>query len=43
VHCADGNRAGGAVAVLRKNGFAKVVNLAGGFNAWQQAGLPVEK
>ena len=43
VHCADGNRAGGAVATLRKAGFAKVVNLTGGFGAWQQAGLPVEK
>jgi rhodanese-related sulfurtransferase len=43
VHCADGNRAGGAAAVLRKSGFGKVVNLSGGFGAWQQAGLPVEK
>ena len=43
VHCADGNRAGGAVALLRRNGFANVVNLSGGYAAWQQAGLPVEK
>ena len=43
LHCGDGNRAGGAVAVLRKKGFDSVHNLAGGYTAWQQAGLPVEK
>jgi rhodanese-related sulfurtransferase len=43
LHCADGNRSGAGVALLRKNGFTNVVNLAGGFAAWQQAGLPVEK
>jgi rhodanese-related sulfurtransferase len=43
VHCGDGNRAGGGVATLRKSGFANVVNLSGGYAAWQQAGLPVEK
>jgi rhodanese-related sulfurtransferase len=43
VHCADGNRSGGGAALLRKLGFANVVNLSGGYAAWQQAGLPVEK
>ena len=43
VHCGDGNRSGGGVALLRKSGFGNVVNLSGGFGAWQQAGLPVEK
>jgi rhodanese-related sulfurtransferase len=43
VHCGDGNRAGGGIALLRKSGFANVVNLSGGYAAWQQAGLPVEK
>jgi rhodanese-related sulfurtransferase len=43
VHCGDGNRAGAGVALLRKNGFGNVVNLSGGYAAWQQAGLPVEK
>jgi rhodanese-related sulfurtransferase len=43
LHCGDGNRASGGVAALRKQGFASVHNLAGGFTAWQQAGLPVEK
>ena len=43
VHCGDGSRAGGGVALLRRNGFGNVVNLTGGYAAWQQAGLPVEK
>ena len=43
VCCANGKRATAAVAALRGSGFANVVNLAGGFAAWQQAGLPVEK
>jgi rhodanese-related sulfurtransferase len=43
VHCADGSRSGAGVALLRKRGFANVVNLSGGYAAWQQAGLPVEK
>ena len=43
LHCAEGNRAGGGVAVLRGKGFDNVHNLAGGYAAWLQAGLPVEK
>jgi len=43
VHCGDGNRAGAGAALLRRNGFGNVQNLSGGFAAWQQAGLPVEK
>ena len=43
VHCGHGNSSGAGVALLRKNGFASVHNLAGGFAAWQTAGLPVQK
>lgn len=43
VICGDGSRASKAAAVLRARGFANVVNLSGGFPAWQQAGLPVVK
>jgi rhodanese-related sulfurtransferase len=43
VYAADANRASSAVATLRKAGFASVHNLAGGYGAWLQAGLPVEK
>lgn len=42
-YCDRGNSSGSGVAVLRKNGFGNVVNLGGGYAAWLQAGLPVEK
>ena len=43
VNCASGNRSGSACAVLRKHGFARVVNLTGGVAAWDQAGLPLTR
>lgn len=43
VYCASGNRSSAAAATLRKAGFSKVFNLSGGYAAWQQAGLPVQK
>ncbi len=43
VYCATGNRSNSAAAILRKSGFSNVSNLSGGFGAWQQAGLPVQK
>ena len=43
LHCGDGNRADGAMAALRAKGFGSVHNLSGGYAAWLQAGLPVEK
>ena len=43
VCCNTGNTSAGGVSQLRKAGFARAVNLAGGLAAWQQAGLPVSK
>jgi rhodanese-related sulfurtransferase len=43
VYCETGDRSARAAAILRKQGFARVVNLSGGMKAWQAAGLPVEK
>jgi len=43
VYCASGSRSASAAATLRKHGFSNAVNLSGGFSAWQQAGLPVQK
>ena len=43
VYCDGGERSSKAIAALKKQGFARVVNLTGGLRAWQQAGLPVEK
>jgi rhodanese-related sulfurtransferase len=43
IYGADANRAAPAIPVLRKAGFSDVRNLTGGYPAWLQAGLPVEK
>jgi rhodanese-related sulfurtransferase len=43
VYCETGDRASKAAAILKKQGFEKVVSLSGGLAAWKQAGLPVEK
>ena len=43
VYCATDNRSSSAAATLKKRGFSNVVILRGGFAAWQQAGLPVQK
>lgn len=41
VSCASGNRSSSVCSTLRKAGFEKVYNLAGGLPAWEQAGQPV--
>ena len=43
VYCDRGQRARGAAGVLRKLGFADVYLLRGGYRAWRDAGLPVQK
>lgn len=43
VLCRSGNRSASAAAFLKKEGFTKVHNLAGGIIAWQKANLPLEK
>ncbi|HET6718758.1 MAG TPA: rhodanese-like domain-containing protein [Rhodocyclaceae bacterium] len=43
LNCASGARSGSACGELRKRGFDKVFNLAGGVGAWAQAGLPIKK
>jgi rhodanese-related sulfurtransferase len=42
-YCERGQRSRAAGAVLTKLGFADVYQLTGGFRAWKDAGLPVEK
>jgi hydroxyacylglutathione hydrolase len=39
--CLSGNRSAIAASVLRAAGFDQVSNLAGGFQAWKDAGLGV--
>lgn len=43
VYCARGQRAIMAGATLKAAGFTQLFNLNGGFKAWTEAGLPVEK
>jgi rhodanese-related sulfurtransferase len=41
VHCKGGYRSMIACSLLRRAGFQNVVDITGGFDAWQQAKLPV--
>jgi hydroxyacylglutathione hydrolase len=41
VHCQSGYRSVIACSLLQRAGFKNVVNVGGGFGAWQQARLPV--
>ena len=42
VMCDEGYQSSLAAATLRDLGFARAADLAGGFQAWRAAGLPVE-
>jgi len=41
--CRTGDRSGQATAFLLANGWTDVVNVAGGTEAWDRAGLPVRR
>ena len=43
MHCQGGARSAIAASVLQAGGLHDVLNLAGGFNEWRAAGLPVEE
>src|SRR5262245_55200481 len=43
VHCQGGARSAIAASLLQAEGLPDVLNLAGGFNEWRAAGLPVEE
>jgi len=40
VHCKGGYRSMIACSLLQRAGFQNVINIVGGFDAWQQASLP---
>ena len=42
-YCESGQRSRSAGGSLAKLGFADIYHLTGGFRAWKDAGLPVEK
>ena len=41
IHCKGGYRSMIACSLLERAGFHHLLNVSGGFDAWQQAGLPV--
>jgi rhodanese-related sulfurtransferase len=41
--CADGYSSSLAAATLRDLGFTRATDLAGGFNGWVAAGMPIER
>jgi hydroxyacylglutathione hydrolase len=41
--CQSGARSAIAASLLEQHGFDRVLNLAGGFEQWRDAGFPVEK
>ena len=43
VHCQAGSRSAIAASVLRARGLTNVMNLTGGFAAWQKAGHTIER
>jgi len=43
LYCGGGFRSALAADALRQMGYTQPISLAGGWRAWQQAGLPVEK
>jgi hydroxyacylglutathione hydrolase len=43
VHCQGGGRSAIATSLLRARGRKAVSNVTGGFGAWEEAGLPVER
>ena len=43
IHCASGARSALAADALQQMGFTNVSSMAGGFVAWAEKGLPVEK
>jgi rhodanese-related sulfurtransferase len=42
LHCATGGRSALAAETLREMGYSNVAHLDGGFNAWRDAGKPIE-
>jgi rhodanese-related sulfurtransferase len=42
-YCMTGNRSRMAGKALARAGFKEIYNLRGGYRAWKDAGLPVEK
>lgn len=43
IHCASGNRSIAGYSVLRRLGYDNVIQVVGGFEAWERAGFEIER
>lgn len=43
LYCRSGKRSAGAAEILKEAGIKNVIHMRDGMNAWEKAGLPVEK
>lgn len=43
VYCRSGKRSAGAAEIMRKAGIKNVMDLTNGIDAWEKAGMPIEK
>jgi rhodanese-related sulfurtransferase len=43
LHCTSGGRSALAADTLQQMGYSNVAHLDGGFNAWKEAGQPVDE
>lgn len=43
LHCASGGRSALAAQTLKEMGYSNVAHLEGGFTAWKEQGMPVER
>jgi rhodanese-related sulfurtransferase len=43
VYCRVGGRSGRAVEFLHEHGRPRAINVAGGIEGWEEAGLPIER
>lgn len=43
IYCRGGKRSAMTLEIMKKKGFSRVFDLAGGYSAWVASGLPTEK
>ena len=43
IHCKSGVRSGRTIPIMKEAGFESIIHMDGGFDAWKEAGLTVNK
>jgi len=43
IHCKSGVRSGRSIPIMQEAGFQSIIHMDGGFDAWREAGLTVNK